>query len=264
MSDFQKHLYVIMHPNRALVASQLGPVEFGKRYSVGTKRYYQGKVLFAEVDINFRNDYFPIEDYLKETVAHEDGTPKQTKIISSYRVLEHLDLDAIGNLYATTVTGQTLEIQKAEYTAAEGDSREIRIIQEINPLQLLVATTLDHRTFGAQMTASDSPKGAPKLFYTQIDLNVEEFLADWEKNLFLPPPIPGVHPQKLSNALRELRDSEEPKTSTIGLASVLDKVVYRKLTKGFFLSHGEKLNYYPLPSHEVLSRDHYAWYRSTD
>ena len=29
MSEFQKHLYLILHPNEALVASQLSPEEFG-------------------------------------------------------------------------------------------------------------------------------------------------------------------------------------------------------------------------------------------
>ena len=29
MADFQKHLYLILHPNEALVASQLSPEEFG-------------------------------------------------------------------------------------------------------------------------------------------------------------------------------------------------------------------------------------------
>ena len=57
---------------------------------------------------------------------------------------------------------------------------------------------------------------------------------------------------------------KEPRTSTIGLASVLDKVVYRSLKRGFFLSAGDKMNYYPFPSVEELQRDHYAWYRSTD
>ena len=255
-----------MHPNRALVASQLEPMEFGKQYSVGTKRYYQGKVLFAEVDLEYRNDYFDIDKFLEQTVAHEDGSPKQTKIISSYRVLEHLDLEAIGDLYAVTVTGQTLRISKQEYTDSdsEAESGGIKLIQEINPLQLLVATTLDHRTFGAQMTSEGNPKGAPKLFYTQIDLDVDGFLSSWEKNPFLPAPIPDVHPQKLAGALKFLKDGGEDKNATIGLASVLDKVVYRKLTKGFFLSQGEKMNYYPFPSDEVLQRDHYSWYRSTD
>ena len=264
MSDYKKHLYAIMHPNRALVASQLEPVEFGKQYSIGTKRYYQGKILFAEVDLEYRNEYFPIEEYLEQTVAHDDGSPKQTKIISSYRVLEHLDLDAIGDLYAVTVTGQTLKISKADYEATDSESGSIRIIQEINPLQLLVASTMDHPAFGAHMTSDDNPKGAPKLFYTQIELDIDAFLAEWEKNPFLPPPIPGVHPQKLAAALKELKEDSEPKVSTLGFASVLDKVVYRKLTKGFFLACGDKMNYYPFPSDQELQKNHYGWYRSTD
>lgn len=252
-----------MHPNRALVASQLRPLEFGKQYSVGTKRYYQGKVLFVEVDPSFRHEFFPIEEFLEQTVEHEDGTPKRTKIISSYRVLEHLDLEALGDLYAVTVQGNTLKMSKAEYQGKD-DAGQIRIVQEINPLQLLVATTQDHRSFGAHMTSSANPKGAPKLFYTEIDLDVDGFLKEWEKNPFLPPPIPGVHPQKLSSALKFLKESSENVTTTIGLASVLDQVVYRNLKEGFFISAGDKLNYYPFPSMEELQRDHYAWYRSTD
>lgn len=260
--SFQKHLYAIMHPNRALVASQLEPMEFGKQYSVGTKRYYQGKVLFLEVDPEYRHEFFAIDEFLKETIEHPDGSPKRTKIISSYRVLEHLDMEALGALYAVTVQGNTLKLDKAEYHSQTSD--EIRIIQEINPLQLLVATTLDHRGFGSQMTAPGSPKGAPKLFFTQIDLDVDGFLGEWKSNPFLPPPIPGIHPQKLAAALQDLKAGGESQTATIGLASVLDQVVYRSLKEGFFISSGDKLNYYPFPSVEVLQRDHFAWYRSTD
>ena len=264
MSDYQKHLYAIMHPNRALVASQLEPMEFGRQYSVGTKRYYEGKVLFVEVDPEFRNDYFEIDKFLEQTVAHKDGSPKRTKIISSYRVLEHIDLEALGDMYVVNTSGQTLKLEKAEYEGGESKAGEIRIIQEINPLQLLVATTQDHKTFGAQMTSADNPKGAPKLFYTELDLDVDAFLKEWESNPFLPPPIPGVHPQKLSEALNYLKGESENATTTIGLASVLDKIVYRALKEGFFISHGEKTHYYPFPSLETLQRDHYSWYRATD
>ena len=121
-----------------------------------------------------------------------------------------------------------------------------------------------YAAFGEQMTSPGNPKGAPKLFYTEIALDVDAFLKEWEENPFLPPPIPGVHPQKLSSALRFLKESSEPQTATIGLASVLDQVVYRSLSVGFFLSSGDKMNFYRFPSEEVLQRDHYAWYRSTD
>ena len=264
MAEYNKHLYAIMHPNPSLVASQLEPLEFGKQYSVGTKRYYQGKLLFIEVDPSFRNDFFPIDEYLAKTVAKPDGSPKRTKIISSYRVLEHLDLEALGSLYAVTVSGATLRIEKTEYVASPDEAGAIRLIQEINPLELLVATTQDHRTFGAHLTSENNPKGAPKLFFTELDLDVEGFLKGWEANPFLPPPIPGIHPQKLSVALKFLKSSTEYKTTTLGLASVLDDVLYRSLKKGFFLSHGDKMNFYPFPSEATLQKDHFAWYKSTD
>lgn len=264
MSDYQKHLYAIMHPNPSLVASQLEPLDFGRQYSVGTKRYYQGKLIFIEVDTAYRHPFFPIDEYLEKTVTKPDGSPKRTKIISSYRTLEHLDLDALGALYAVTVSGATLKIDKADYVPSPQEQGRIRLIQEINPLHLLVATTLDHRTFGSRLTAENNPKGAPKLFFTELDLDAESFLKGWAENPFLPAPIPGIHPQKLAAALEFLKTSSEYCTATLGLASVFDHVLYRSLRNGFFVAHGEKLNYYPFPSEEQLQRDHFAWYRSTD
>lgn len=264
MAEYQKHLYAIMHPNPSLVASQLEPFDFGKQYSVGTKRYYQGKLLFIEVDPSFRSPYFPIDEYLDKTVTKPDGSPKRTKIVSSYRVLEHLDLAALGSLYAVTVSGATLKIDKKDYHSEAFKGGGIRIIQEINPLHLLVATTMDHQAFGSYLTTGNNPKGAPKLFFTELGLDVNGFLKEWEHNPFLPPPIPGIHPQKLSVALNFLLESEEYKTATIGLASVFDHVLYRGLKNGFFLSSGENINYYPFPDEEELKSDHFAWYRSTD
>lgn len=264
MADYQKYLYAIMHPNPSLVASQLEPLEFGKQYSVGTKRFYQGKLLFVEVDPAFRNDYFPIDEYLEKTIAKPDGSPKRTKIISSYRVLEHLDLEALGALYAVTPAGATLRIEKAEYKPVAAEAGTIRLIQEINPLQLLVATTMDHGSFGEYLTSENNPKGAPKLFFTELDLDVESFLTGWESNPFLPSPIPGIHPQKLSAALRFLKTSQDYKTATLGLASVFDQVQYRNLRNGFYIADGAKMNYYPFPSEAELKSDHFAWYRQTD
>jgi len=54
MAEFTKHLYLILFPNEALVASQLTPEEFGMHYSIGSPRHFSGKVIFVEVDIEFR------------------------------------------------------------------------------------------------------------------------------------------------------------------------------------------------------------------
>ena len=46
---YEQHLYAIMWPNHALVASNLGPDEFGKHYTIGSSRYFHGQVVFAEI-----------------------------------------------------------------------------------------------------------------------------------------------------------------------------------------------------------------------
>lgn len=176
MADYQKHLYMIVFPINALVASQLDPAAFAQHYTIGSARHFQGKVIFAEIDIDFRNPYFRIDEYLEKTVPHDDGSPKRTKFISSYRVLEHVSFDAIKKLYLVTVNGKALELSPSEYTA-ENVPGLIRIYQEIAPVRNLIASRLDQRTFGKYISEDDA-KGAARVCFTQIDLNIEEFLAE--------------------------------------------------------------------------------------
>ena len=42
MSNHEKHLYVILHPVNALVASQLGPEQFAGYYTVGSSKHHEG------------------------------------------------------------------------------------------------------------------------------------------------------------------------------------------------------------------------------
>jgi hypothetical protein len=60
--NFQKHLYQILYPNQALIASQLGPQDFARHYLVGSIRHYNGKLVFAEINPDFRNPYFAIDE----------------------------------------------------------------------------------------------------------------------------------------------------------------------------------------------------------
>src|SRR5512137_2121011 len=120
MSEFQKHLYLILHPNEALVASQLSPEEFGSHYSIGSPRHFTGKVIFAEVDINFRTEFLRIDDYLAQVKPHADGSPKRTKFVKSYRVLEHIDLAALKKLYLVTTDGAVLGLDASEEPADPG------------------------------------------------------------------------------------------------------------------------------------------------
>ncbi len=69
----ENHLYMIMHPNHALIASQLDPEHFAKHYTQGSTRYFEGRLIFVELDSKFRNPYFQIDRALEELKPHEDG-----------------------------------------------------------------------------------------------------------------------------------------------------------------------------------------------
>ena len=75
--NIEVHLYVIMWPNYALVASNLPPDEFGKHYTLGSSRYFHGQVVFAEIDPNYRNDFLKIDKYMMMSnqmpLAHRKG-----------------------------------------------------------------------------------------------------------------------------------------------------------------------------------------------
>lgn len=261
--SYQKHLYAIMYPNFALVASQLAPADFGRYYSVGSARYYSGKMLFIEVDINFRTPELPIEDYLEQTREHPDGSPKMTKFISSYRVLEHLSIDSLGPLFCCTVNGDVLKIEPQTPSPNPTNSR-IMIVQELNPIQLLVASSYDHSALGQYLTTPGNPRGCPKLFYAQIDLDVDRFLTDWSANPFLAAPIPGVHPQKLAQVLEALKADPQPRTKSIGIQSIFDRLSYSRISNGFFVCSQDQLKHYPMPSQELLQRDYYSWWKHSD
>ena len=133
MAEHEKHLYMIVFPINALVASQLNPQQFAEHYTVGSAKHYKGKVIFAEVDVDYRNPYFDIDHYLGLTVPHPDGRPKKTKFISSYAVLEHVELSALKNLYLVTSNGKCLGLTAQPYTAVN-EPGLVRIYQEITPL----------------------------------------------------------------------------------------------------------------------------------
>ena len=60
-----------MWPNYALVASNLRPEEFGRHYTIGSSRYYHGQVIFAQIQDDFRHEFFPIDRLLKEVSPEE-------------------------------------------------------------------------------------------------------------------------------------------------------------------------------------------------
>ena len=259
--EYSTHLYLILHPNVALVGSQYKPEEFALHYTSGSSRYYSGKVIFAEVDSTYRDPYFPIDEMLKEVVPHEDGRPKATKFISSYRVLEHIDLDAIQTLHLVTPEGDCLTLESESFDRSCPDERQIRIYAEIAPLRMLVLSDYGAAEFGLHITEPDNPKGAPKLFYTQIDLDIPDFLEQLEQNPFKETPIRSIHPTSLRDAYRELKRYPNKHTKGLCLDSSLDQFSYKYIRGGFSFASGDKTNCFKMPSFDEIERRNYKFWK---
>jgi len=260
MAEYGKHLYMIVFPINALVASQLSPQEFAEHYTVGSAKHYKGKVIFAEIDINFRNPYFEIDQYLALTVPHPDGKPKKTKFVCSYAVLEHVDLKALKNLYLVTANGKALELTTRPYTAVN-EPGLVRIYQEITPLTNLVASTFDQRSFGKYITSETRSKGAPKICFTQYEFNVDEFLDKNRNREIMYSPIPETNPARIYDYLAELKRETTKKTKTISLSTTLLEASYALIRHGFWFAAGSDLLFYPMPSLNDLENRYYDWWR---
>ncbi|HEX2867293.1 MAG TPA: hypothetical protein VHO03_09640 [Ignavibacteriales bacterium] len=260
MPEYQKHLYMIVFPINALVASQLPPEKFGEHYTMLSAKHFSGKVIFAELDINFRNDYFEIDRYLSLTVPHEDGTPKRTKFISSYNVLENVDLKAIQMLFLVTTNGKVLPISPAEYTAVN-EPGLIRIYQEICPLETLVASTKDQRDFGKFITTQTRSKGAPKICFTQIEFNLSEFFETNKNKDIITVELPGVNAYRFYDCIMELKSNPNKLTKTISLGSLLRDISFKFLRHGFWFVKDDEMKFFPMPSISDLENKYFYWWK---
>ncbi|MBM3844671.1 MAG: hypothetical protein FJ405_00095 [Verrucomicrobia bacterium] len=258
---YQNRLYQILYPNQALVASQLAPEEFARHYLIGSVRHYSGKMVFADIDLGFRHPYFDIEGCLKHLVPHEDGSPKHTKFISSYRVMEHMDFNAINSLYLSTAEADTLEMKAQTYSKVH-QTGFLRTFAEIAPLSMLVMSPYDMVEFGRFITKPGNPKGCPKLFYTQIDLNVDQFVADFEKNAFMRAPFPFLHPSKLRDAIVEMKIKPEKKTKGLSLFCPLDQISFKMIRHGFMFTGQDCSKFFPMPSLHDLEVNHFRFWQS--
>lgn len=261
MANDNKHLYMIVHPVNALVASQLPPEQFAEHYTIGSTKHYEGKVIFAELDAAFRDPYFDIDHYLKLTVARPNGAPKKTKFVSSYGVLEHVDLQAIKSLYLVTTNGKALALKPKAYSAVN-EPGLVRVYQEICPLTSLVASTLDQRSFGRYLTMETRSKGAPKVLFTQYEFDVEAFLRTNKNRDRMDCPIPDTHPNRLHDYLLELKDKTDKKTKTISLNSTLSSASWTLIRHGFWFAAPEQLMFFPMPPVKQVEKDHYDWWRA--
>jgi hypothetical protein len=261
----ERHLYLIVHPNHSLVASQLEPERFIRHYVRDSARYFEGKLAFLELDPAFRHPYFDIEGAYAQLKAHEDGSPKATKFVSSYRVLEHVALNAMGNMYFCDASGGFVKLEASnEASSAEGvrSDEELRVILEIDPVRFIVLTRLSLAGYASFATDPNNAKGAPRMLYTELDLSIDDFMAETEESPYVSSFSPGVHPERLRAAVRELRGSPGKYVKGIALNCPLDRISYKLLRGGFVFASREGIKSYPLLSLDEVERRYYKFWKN--
>jgi hypothetical protein len=262
---FTSRLYVILHPNQSLVVSQLPPREFTLHYQTRSRAQNPPKLIFFELESTFDHPYFGLKEILQEVSSQERTTPKRTKFVSCYRVLEHIDPEAVRQLFIATVDGFILPLQPAPVIKSRSETTEadrLRIFAEICPLGVLALTRLGPWQYGEMITRPPHRKGAPAMFFTQVDMDIDEFRARLKVNPFTPCPFTSIHPARLESAVEEFERQPDKVVKGLCLSSSIDEMSYAHVKHGFwFVSQGKSV-FFQMPSAREIEATNFKFWRS--
>lgn len=250
------HLYLSLVPE-ALIASMLSPEEFGSYYAVGTKKKSSGQALFFEVDPSFRSKYLRIDEGISRCIPHDDGTPKSSIYIGVYRVLEHVDISALGKFYMVTKDGRTLGLDHTE-SVPDLDGG-LHLYKEIAPVSPLVASRLNPVEFYDLIVRNPiSLLTLPAIAFAELRLG--ELADDPEMGQI--GDLPYSNMDHLREVLKELK-TKSVATKMVDRASSA-QLAYRTVKNGIYVGNESALRFYPMPSNEDLKENHYRWWRSAN
>lgn len=246
-------LYMLCYRVEALVASHLDPEAFGLYMAMGTSKNTRGNVLFFEIDPNLKSSYFRLHDIRERCVPHADGTPKASKYISIYRVLEHLPLSAVGKLYLTTADGRTLALSGEDYNLGK-DEQGHNLYEELCPVTPMVVSALGPGAFTKFMTSSDNPMSVPRIFFADMLLDRDETgrLAGY---------LPYQDPRHIIDCIKELEQDPAKPTKTVSRQPRIHGF-FRTIRRGFYLGDQTGVKIYRMPEIRDLEVHHAQWWRS--
>lgn len=250
------HLYMSLIPE-ALIASMLPPEEFGTYYSVGYSKKTRGQAMFFELEPDFRHEFFRIDQGIARCVPHEDGSPKKSVYVATYRVLEHIPLTNVNTLYLVTKFGETLPLERSyDYPSKETG---LYMYQEIAPKNPLVVSTLEPVEMYRFLTQDPTSLiHIPAVCF--VELRLGELATDPEFGEVKDLPYDNVY---------HLRESlVEVKSKTVH-TKMVDRVhtveyPYRMIDSGIYIGNREELAFFPLPPREKLRNEYYRWWRSAN
>lgn len=247
------HLYLMCYRTEALVASQLEAEEFGSYMAVGTRKKTFGNVLFFEIDPTFRSTELHLEQVEAKCKPHPDGTPRRSKYMSLYRVMERIPLPAYGKLYLTTRDGRVLALDGRNFDDEQNTGGPF-MYAELCPLTSRLVSHLSPKAFCQRITNPATTVYVPRIFFadTQIELDSDGHLAGY---------LPYANPSHIEDCLREVGERPDKLGKTVDRNPPL-VAFYRTIASGFYLGDSTGIKFYPYPDVASLDADHHEWWRS--
>lgn len=247
--------YLLLNPE-ALVISMLDPESFGTYLASGTQKRARQAAIYFNLKSDFSNDYFDLEQASKKCVPHSNGQPKRTVYVSTYRVLEHVPLEAIGSLWLATRDGRVLELKKAPLPSSF-DGR-YHLYHELCPVNPLIASTRNPSEFFKFLTDPEVSISVPKICFVELQLgNLQD-----DPNGTLPVNLPYKRMDHLKDCLMELANTNRGKTTKTVNRIQQEQIPYRVIKSGFYVGDKDSILYFPFPSVDELETNHYEWWRS--
>ena len=253
----QIRYYMVCSRFEALIASHLDPEAFGTYMAVGTKKLASGHVAFFEIDPGFSRltDHFKVDDIEERCVPHEDGSPKRSKYIAVYRVMEFLPLEVYGPLHLTTPDGRVLKLEGTAYDEAN-EKNGVNLYQELCPLIPMVVSKLPPGRFAKVLTDPKNPVHAPRIFFADLRVDHDEHgkLAGW---------LPYTDPLHLEDCIQELErsDASVKATKTVSRTPRV-RGFLRVIRRGFYLGDQTGVKFYKFPSRDELEIHYSKWWHS--
>ncbi len=248
------HYYVSIYPLEALIASNLDPFEFGQYMALGERMGSNERIIFVETEGEFGR-HFDWSYAKKECVPHEDGRPKHSTWLSTYRVLEHLQLDKLKSMYLTTQDGRTLEMPRNDEVLPT-ENREYWAYQELCPVHPLVVSVLDPKEFANFMTDSSHHISVPAIAFANLKtVN----LSDPERSGNLG----GTYDHKaehLARCVEAVRGNPKKPNKNVQRSNA--EFSYQVIDQAIYIASGGKLAGWRMPDRRTLETEHRDWARS--
>lgn len=260
-----KRLYLSLIPE-ALIVSMLEPADFGLYMAVGSRKVSREQAMFIELDPEFRNDFFQIDQAVSDCQPHKDGSPRRSVYVSIYRVLEHIPISAMGDMWLVTRDGRSLNLSKASvppefegHLAGQQQPdawQQVHLYQELGPVNARVVSVLDPPAFMKYITQDRLRYSIPRLCIAELDLG--GLSSDIENGDVSELPYRNI--AHIKDCLREIV-TRNKLTKTVNRIQPT-QIPYRCLTSGLFIGDTGGVAYYGFPSHQLLEREYHSWWRS--